>query len=418
MSLKKDGSLAHHHVFDPEIVSFLNGHAETLVARGITDVNALTDELHRFISPYFVPDLSKRAVRDAFSGYRGSEEQRLALGTSRDAADRPEPNALDFERKDHAIRTREGFASGMAIGSGVVGRLAQSTAGILHIFTTIIAFSQSGLGASIATFFFPVFSEIYWVLRLGPLRGYGLIVIIWTGLMVLAFAGMAIATRLGTEPPHEPAGGEPSLTTVTKDLHQATHDLANRLNNLGLECLRQGAVNDAIAHFREAADSLSDIVQRHETALARIQAPNSDASFRVLVNHLLHQSRLDTARVLYNLATAFRKAQRDTDALLMAQEAVQLQPDSPLFHFALALDFDMLDQQQSAIHQAKQIDGLGNAELAQTLLDHLAERAAYDPLVEDPNFPVDQEYWQLRRTLLEKMLFMAERQVQWHGFLT
>ncbi|NVJ46478.1 MAG: hypothetical protein HWE07_05095 [Cytophagia bacterium] len=40
------------------------------------------------------------------------------------------------------------------------------TATITHIWTVIIAFSESGIFAGILTFLFPFLSEIYWVIKM------------------------------------------------------------------------------------------------------------------------------------------------------------------------------------------------------------------------------------------------------------
>jgi hypothetical protein len=55
-------------------VSLLESLARKLVAAGICEVNPLVDELHNLVSPYFEEDLTKRDVRDAFSGYRGLDQ--------------------------------------------------------------------------------------------------------------------------------------------------------------------------------------------------------------------------------------------------------------------------------------------------------------------------------------------------------
>jgi tetratricopeptide (TPR) repeat protein len=59
------------HIFDAAVVSLLEDLARSLIVAGISDVNILVDELHSLVSPYFEVGLTRRDVRDAFSGYRG-----------------------------------------------------------------------------------------------------------------------------------------------------------------------------------------------------------------------------------------------------------------------------------------------------------------------------------------------------------
>ena len=62
------------------------------------------------------------------------------------------------------------------VGGGFVGigMIAISVLGlIIHVWTIIIAYSFSGIFASILTLIFPVLSEIYWFFKVGNNIGYG-----------------------------------------------------------------------------------------------------------------------------------------------------------------------------------------------------------------------------------------------------
>ena len=97
------------------------------------------------------------------------------------------------------MKIREAFAGGAMIGSGIIGCIVQSTGGVLHLFSAFVAMQVSGFWAGVVTFFLPVVSEIYWLIRLGPSSGYGIIVLAWTGLLVIGFAGMGVAAFFSEE---------------------------------------------------------------------------------------------------------------------------------------------------------------------------------------------------------------------------
>jgi hypothetical protein len=224
--------------------------------------------------------------------------------------------------------------------------------------------------------------------------------------------------------PCSPAN-ESNLLNITQELDQASRDLAKRYNDFGLDCLRQGRSSDAIPYFQEALSSLADAEDNHEANLKRLEAalsPVSEASthlkeIRELVCGLMEKRRLDYARVSYNLATALRNLQLNHEALDTLKFALDLQPDSPLFHYALALQLDMVGDHQKVLAEVQELEALGQSQLAASVVEHLADRAGYDPVFENPDFPVDSEYWQLRAKVVEKLLAIAEVDLQWHAFL-
>lgn len=56
-------------------------------------------------------------------------------------------------------------ASGLGAVIGIWIIIANILALLLHVWTIIIAFSQSGLGGAVLTFMLPILSEIYWFFR-------------------------------------------------------------------------------------------------------------------------------------------------------------------------------------------------------------------------------------------------------------
>ncbi len=213
--------------------------------------------------------------------------------------------------------------------------------------------------------------------------------------------------------------------SLTQELDQASRDLARRHNNLGLECLRQGRSIVAVQYFEEALESLADAEDSHESNLARLESISSSNrrrtvdldQLRTVIEGLAEERRADYSKVLYNLASALRNGNLHSEALAALESAVRLQPNSPLLHFAMALQYDLLGQHQKALDLAQRIEALGHSDLANTLVEHLAERAGYDPVFEDPDFPTDAEYWQLRSRVTEKLLYVAEIELEWHSFL-
>ena len=91
-----------------------------------------------------------------------------------------------------------GVGAGAGATWAIAGCLVQATAGILHLLTTILALDQSGVGGAVLTFFVPVIAEGYWFFRLGPQSVFGIIVMVWVGLLVLTFASMAIIALVGS----------------------------------------------------------------------------------------------------------------------------------------------------------------------------------------------------------------------------
>jgi len=324
------------------------------------------------------------------------------------------------------VRLKEAFAGGVAVSSGMMGCIAQATAGLLHLLTTVIAFSQSGFGGGVVTFFLPIISETYWFIRLGPLSGYGLIVLTWTALILFSAIGMAFASHFSAEKslPRSPETKESNLVTVLSDLDHASRELANRLNNFGLDFLRQGRVNEAIEAFQQASEALTDAQSFQKEKVTRLEAISRagaiDADITLIRTHmdgLAPERRVDLAKILYNLASAFRKAHNPTDAMLTSEEVVHLDPDSGLFRYALALDYEIVGRHQDALDEAKKLTDLGQQELSQSLLDHIEERAYYDPGFEDAGFVGDTKYCELHHGVIEKMIFLAEMRTQWHAFL-
>lgn len=49
---------------------------------------------------------------------------------------------------------------------GLIAVIFVVTATITHIWTVIIAFTESGIFAGILTFIFPLLSEIYWMIKM------------------------------------------------------------------------------------------------------------------------------------------------------------------------------------------------------------------------------------------------------------
>ena len=67
-----------------------------------------------------------------------------------------------------------------ALGEAIIGTVVSlASAGFwffsfaVHIYTAVIAFRISGIGASIISFLIPGFSELYWLIRSGSEIGYG-----------------------------------------------------------------------------------------------------------------------------------------------------------------------------------------------------------------------------------------------------
>jgi tetratricopeptide (TPR) repeat protein len=316
------------------------------------------------------------------------------------------------------LKIREGFAAGMAIGAGMMTCLAQVTGGILHVFTVIIAFSQSGFAGGLLTLFFPVLGELYWVGRLGPLSWYGITVIIWTTLMLFGLVGLAFAPRFLDESTDSSQAVHTDLVAVTKDLDRSSRDLANLFNNLGLESLRQGNVDEALVQFQESLKALQDVEQTDAGNLARVQESSPSGAelpskLRAYVDSSAQQRRTDTSRVAYTLAAAFRKVQQDRDALFFTKMAVIHQPDSPLFRLALALDCELLGYLEEAIGHASLLEEAGFEELARPVLDNIAALGELDLCL-----TLDDESTQLRRDIAEKILILAERQLGWHAFFS
>jgi hypothetical protein len=324
------------------------------------------------------------------------------------------------------MRFKEAFASGVAVSSGIMGCVAQATAGLLHLFTTVIAFSRAGLFGGVVTFFLPAVSEIYWLIRLGPLSEYGLIVLTWAGLTLFGTVGMVFASHFFAEksPSLFPEVEESILATTLSDLDHASRDLANRINNFGLDFLRQGRLNEAIEAFQQASEALTDAQSFRKEKVAQLEAINRTGSvdadlvrIGIRVDELATERRADLAKILYNLAGAFRKAQKLTEAMTISQEVVHLEPGSGLFRYALALDCEIAGRHEEALAEVKQLEELGQQDLSESLLDYIAERALYDPGFEDTDFAGDAEYWELHCGVIEKMIFLAEMRVQWYAFL-
>ncbi len=85
-----------------------------------------------------------------------------------------------------------GVAAGAGMTWAVAGWVVQATAAVLHLFAAVIALEQSGSGAAVLTFFLPVIAEVYWFFRLGPKSEFGIAVMVWLGLCILALASMAV----------------------------------------------------------------------------------------------------------------------------------------------------------------------------------------------------------------------------------
>lgn len=85
-----------------------------------------------------------------------------------------------------------GVAAGAGATWAVAGCIVQVTAGMLHLLATVIALDESGFGAALLTLFLPVVAEVYWFFRLGPQSGFGIMVMVWFGFLVLTFASQAV----------------------------------------------------------------------------------------------------------------------------------------------------------------------------------------------------------------------------------
>ena len=85
-----------------------------------------------------------------------------------------------------------GVAAGAGVTWAVAGCVVQATAGVLHLLTAVVALDQSGPGAAVLSFFLPVIAEVYWFFRLGWQSLFGMIVLAWLGLCVLALLSWGV----------------------------------------------------------------------------------------------------------------------------------------------------------------------------------------------------------------------------------
>lgn len=87
------------------------------------------------------------------------------------------------------------------IGGGILGLsgLILAILGlVIHVWTIVLAFSFSGIFAAVLTLIFPVFSEIYWFLKVGLNIGfdnnYCLAIIAYVIIFVIAMIAGFFAT--------------------------------------------------------------------------------------------------------------------------------------------------------------------------------------------------------------------------------
>jgi len=74
--------------------------------------------------------------------------------------------------------------------------ILSATAGFLHLWTILIAWQESGVFGAVLTCFLPVLAEVYWFFSVGPLTLYGIMLLVWVGILVACLICLGISALL------------------------------------------------------------------------------------------------------------------------------------------------------------------------------------------------------------------------------
>jgi tetratricopeptide (TPR) repeat protein len=148
------------------------------------------------------------------------------------------------------------------------------------------------------------------------------------------------------------------------------------LNGLGLILEREGAVDDAIAHFMRAAAAVpSKWAYRFNLAHAWGERGNWDAA----VEEYRAAAGLfpDDYATLYNLALAMHKKGDDEAAIPEFRKAIAMAPREPTFHLSLAKSLEKTGKLADAQHEYQQyLDKMPWAPEVEKLREHVKELAS------------------------------------------
>jgi len=157
---------------------------------------------------------------------------------------------------------------------------------------------------------------------------------------------------------------------------QQKPDDPEALNGLGLILERQGAVDDAIAHFmRAAAAAPNKWAYRFNLAHAWGERGQWDAAadeYRAAAGLFP-----DDYATKYNLGLALHKKGDDEGAISEFRKAIELAPREPSFHLSLAMSLEKTGQLADAQREYQQyLEMMPWAPEAEKLKDHLKTLAA------------------------------------------